>query len=166
MRGAERVVDALGALGETGKTAALAQRAHAGAPAGEDLVRIGLMADIPDQPVMRRVEHVVKGGVSSTTPSPAPRCPPVTETASIVSCRNSSASWRSWLGSSWRRWAGVLIRSRSGVLLAVVTILLLDSAQYVAQVTLRSSETWQSPRPFRHSAAKIGKLYRNSAGKS
>ena len=60
MRGAERVVFALGALGETGQPAALAQRADALAAAGEDLVRIGLMADVPDQPVGRRVEHVVQ----------------------------------------------------------------------------------------------------------
>ena len=60
MRGAERVVFALGALGEAGKAAALAQRADAVAPAGEDLVRIGLVADVPDQPVARRVEHVVQ----------------------------------------------------------------------------------------------------------
>ena len=60
MRGAERVVFALGALGEAGKPAALAQRADAIAPPGQNLVRIGLMADIPDQPVARRVEDVVQ----------------------------------------------------------------------------------------------------------
>ena len=60
MRGAERVVFALGALGEAGEAAALAQRADAVAAAGEDLVRIGLVADVPDQPVARRVEDVVQ----------------------------------------------------------------------------------------------------------
>ena len=60
MRGAERIVFALGALGEAGQPAALAQRADAVAPAGEDLVRIGLVADVPDQPVARRVEDVVQ----------------------------------------------------------------------------------------------------------
>ena len=60
VRGAERVVFALGALGEAGQAAAHAQRADAVAAAGEDLVRIGLMADVPDQPVARRVEHVVQ----------------------------------------------------------------------------------------------------------
>ena len=54
------VVFAFGALGEAGQAAALAQRADPVAPAGQDLVRIGLMADIPDQPVARRVEHVVQ----------------------------------------------------------------------------------------------------------
>ena len=52
MRRAEGVVLALGALGEAGQPAALAQRADAVAPAGQDLVRIGLVADIPDQPVV------------------------------------------------------------------------------------------------------------------
>ena len=60
MRRAEGVVDALRALGETGQTAPLAQGAHARAPAGQDLVRIGLMADVPDQLVARRVEHVMQ----------------------------------------------------------------------------------------------------------
>ena len=30
------------------------------APAGEDLVRIGLMADVPDDPVLRRIEDVMQ----------------------------------------------------------------------------------------------------------
>ena len=61
MRGAERVVVAFGALGESGQAAAGAQRADAVAPAGQDLVRIGLMADVPDQPVARGIEDVVDG---------------------------------------------------------------------------------------------------------
>ena len=60
MRGAERIVLALGALGETGQPAALADGADAVAAVGEDLVRIGLMADVPDQPVGRGIEHVVQ----------------------------------------------------------------------------------------------------------
>ena len=57
MRGAERVVFALRAPGEAGQPAALTQGADAVAPAGQYLVRIGLVPDIPDQPVLRRVEH-------------------------------------------------------------------------------------------------------------
>ena len=34
---------------------------NASAATGQNLVRIGLMADIPDQAVIRRVEHVVQG---------------------------------------------------------------------------------------------------------
>ena len=60
MRGAERVVFAFGALGEAGEAAALAQRADAVAPAGQDFVRIGLVADVPDQPVVRRVEDIMQ----------------------------------------------------------------------------------------------------------
>ena len=60
MRGAERVVFALGALGETGEAAAHAQRADAVAPAGQDLVRVGLMADVPDDAVVRRVEQIMQ----------------------------------------------------------------------------------------------------------
>ena len=62
MRGAERIVIALGALGEAGQSAAGAQRADAVAAAGQDLVRIGLVADVPDQAVARGVENVVHGG--------------------------------------------------------------------------------------------------------
>ena len=58
--GAERVVAALGPLGEAGQAARLAQRADPRAPPGQDLVRVGLVADVPDQLVARRVEHVVQ----------------------------------------------------------------------------------------------------------
>ena len=61
MRGAERIVIALGALGEAGEAAARAQGADAVAAAGQDLVRIGLVADIPDQPIARGVEDVMQG---------------------------------------------------------------------------------------------------------
>ena len=50
---AERIVIALGPLGETGKPAAGAQGADAIAAAGQDLVRIGLMANVPDQAIAR-----------------------------------------------------------------------------------------------------------------
>ena len=62
MRGAERIVVALGALGEAGEAAAGAQRADAVAASGQDLVRIGLMADVPDQAVARGVEDVMDRG--------------------------------------------------------------------------------------------------------
>ena len=60
MGSAERIVFALGALGETGQPAALADGADAVAPAGENLVRVSLMPDVPDQPVGRRVEDMVE----------------------------------------------------------------------------------------------------------
>ena len=60
MRRPERVVFALRPLGKARQPAALPQRADAVAPAGQNLVRIGLVPDVPDQPVRRRVEHVVQ----------------------------------------------------------------------------------------------------------
>ncbi len=62
VRGAERVVFRFRALGETAEAAALADGADAVAPAGQDLVRIGLVADVPDQPVIGCIEHVVNRG--------------------------------------------------------------------------------------------------------
>ena len=61
MGGAEGIVFALGAAGEAGKAVFLAQRADAVAAAGQDLVRITLVADVEDQPVVRRVEDLVDG---------------------------------------------------------------------------------------------------------
>ena len=58
---AERIIGALAALGEAGEPAALAQGADPVAAAGEDLVRIALMPDVPDQPVVGRVEDIVDG---------------------------------------------------------------------------------------------------------
>ena len=60
MRRPERVVVTFGALGEARQAAALSQRAAAVAPAGDDLVWIGLMADVPYQPVVRGIEDIVK----------------------------------------------------------------------------------------------------------
>src|SRR5690606_40844119 len=48
------------ALGEATDATVLAQAAHALAPAGEDLVGIALVADVPDETVAGRVEHVVE----------------------------------------------------------------------------------------------------------
>src|SRR5262245_57021439 len=60
MRSAEGVVLAFGAAGETGQAGAHAQGADPVAPAGQDLVRIGLMTDVPDQAIMRRVERMMQ----------------------------------------------------------------------------------------------------------
>ncbi|GJE19445.1 hypothetical protein AIGOOFII_4193 [Methylobacterium marchantiae] len=60
MRRPERVVDALRALGEPRQTARLAQGPDPVAPPRQDLVRIGLVPDIPHDPVVRRVEHVMQ----------------------------------------------------------------------------------------------------------
>ncbi len=60
MRRTERIVVAFGPLGEAGQPATGAEGANAIAAAGQDLVRIGLMADVPDQTVARGVEHIVQ----------------------------------------------------------------------------------------------------------
>jgi hypothetical protein len=72
---AERIELAFGPLGETGQTAFLAQRADAVAAAGQDLVRIALVADIPDQPVMRRVENVMDGNRQFDHAEPGAKMP-------------------------------------------------------------------------------------------
>ena len=51
---AEGVVCALATLGKTRQAPALAQGTDAVATSGQDLVRVGLMAHVPDQDVLRR----------------------------------------------------------------------------------------------------------------
>ena len=58
---AEGVVFAFGARRERREPAALLDGVELVAPAGEHLVRIGLVADVPHQPVARRFENVVQG---------------------------------------------------------------------------------------------------------
>src|SRR5260370_36509957 len=65
-RGAEWIVVALGALGETAQSAAGAQRAYAAAAAGQDLVGAGLLADAPDRAVARRVGGIMDRGAERT----------------------------------------------------------------------------------------------------
>ena len=119
VRRAERIVFALRALGETRKAAALADGADAVAAAGQDLVRVRLVADIPDQPGVRGVEHVMEATVNSTTPRLSPKCPPVIDTASISSARSSSASCRRSSSRSLRKSAGISTRSSNGVRLEI-----------------------------------------------
>jgi hypothetical protein len=57
---AKRVILALGALGEPVKAVVLADLADAVTPPGQDLVRIGLVAHVPDQPVVRRIVGIVQ----------------------------------------------------------------------------------------------------------
>src|SRR5579864_2846895 len=60
MRGAERVILALRAFGEARKSAALTERAHAIATPRQNLVRICLVPDIPDQAIAGRVKNVMQ----------------------------------------------------------------------------------------------------------
>ena len=61
MTDAEGVEFAFATFREAGNAAVTAQTGHALASSGEDFVRVGLMADIPHQPVFRRVVNVVQG---------------------------------------------------------------------------------------------------------
>ena len=61
MRSSERVVFAFDAPGEARQSAPLTERPNAVPSARQDFMWIGLMADIPDQPVARRVEQVMDG---------------------------------------------------------------------------------------------------------
>jgi hypothetical protein len=54
---AEHVMDAFAPLGKTGKPASLPQCRKTLRPAGEQLVRVTLMADIPDDLVRRRIKN-------------------------------------------------------------------------------------------------------------
>ena len=66
------VIFALGTAGEAGKTTRLPQCADTVAPSGENFMRIGLMPHIPDQPVARRVKHIMQryGQLNHTKTSP------------------------------------------------------------------------------------------------
>src|SRR5258708_2315310 len=57
MRRTKSVLVAFCALGETREPAALANCTDASAASGQYLVRIGLMSDVPDNFVIRRIEH-------------------------------------------------------------------------------------------------------------
>ena len=61
MGGAKGVVLAFAAPRKTAQAALLAQGGHALAPPGQNFVRIGLVAHVPDQPVLRRVVDIVQG---------------------------------------------------------------------------------------------------------
>ena len=58
---AEVVVFAFAAFGETGEAAELAHGVHTVFAAGEDFVGVALVADIPNQMVVRRVVNVMQG---------------------------------------------------------------------------------------------------------
>ena len=106
MHRSKRVIFALGSLGEARQPVALAQSPDAVAASCQDLMRVGLMSDIR-RCLSRGVSKVAWiATVSSTTPEMPPRWPPVTETASTVSARNSSAGRLNCSGEKLRRSSG------------------------------------------------------------
>ena len=60
MAGAHDVVGGLGDRAERGEAAVLADRRELVAAAGEDLVRVGLVADVPEDLVAGGVQHRVQ----------------------------------------------------------------------------------------------------------
>ena len=60
MADAKGVVFRLFPLGKAGQAVFHAHGVHARAPAGEDFVRISLVAHVPHQAVVRGVEHIVQ----------------------------------------------------------------------------------------------------------
>ena len=58
--GADDVVRRLGALRESGETAVLADGPEAVAPSREQLVRVALVAHVPDDLVLRTLQHAVQ----------------------------------------------------------------------------------------------------------
>src|SRR5262249_8181202 len=52
------------------------QRRDGAARAGQDLMWIGLVADVPDQPVLRGIEHVVEGDRQLDHPQPGAEMAP------------------------------------------------------------------------------------------
>ena len=70
---AKGIIVAFVALGKARQPPRLAQGADAGAPSGQDLVRIGLMPHIPDQPVARRVKNVMQGHRQLNHPKASPK---------------------------------------------------------------------------------------------
>ena len=61
MGGTEGIVNALRPFGESRKTVPLAKGVHALPPAGQNLVRVALVTDIPDQTIIRRIERIMQG---------------------------------------------------------------------------------------------------------
>ena len=112
--GAERVVGALGAAQEAARTVGVLHAEEGRAPPGERLVRVALVADVPDQPVARRVEDVVERDASARrrrgcrrSGRPPPR-PPRSGARAAPSASCGSAS-----RASARRSSGRSISSRS-----------------------------------------------------
>ena len=86
------VVLALLAAGEAEDAAAAAQAAEAVLPAGQDLVGVALVADVPDDLVAGRVEDAGGGpGSARRRPGSRPRWPPFLETVSRMRARISRA---------------------------------------------------------------------------
>lgn len=70
MRRAERIIRAFGSFGEARQPVFLAQRTHSIPPPGQDFVWIGLVADVPDNPIFRRIEYGMQRHRQLNNPQP------------------------------------------------------------------------------------------------
>ena len=72
MTGTKGIKGRFTAFGKAGQPVFLAQGFDLRAPPCQDLVRIGLMTDIPDQPVMRRLKNIMQchGQLDNAKPGP------------------------------------------------------------------------------------------------
>jgi len=77
--------------------------------AGEDLVRISLVADVPDDFIKGGVENIMNGNGKLNVPRLAPRCPGLVETISRMNWRSSSQRAGSSSISSFFRSEGLFI---------------------------------------------------------
>ena len=109
--GAHDVVLGLGDRAERRQAVVLADRLEPGGAPGEDLVRVGLVADVPEDLVARRVEQAWRTVVSSQVPRLAPKWPPISPIVSMISSRTSCATWASSASPSPVRSSGESIES-------------------------------------------------------
>jgi hypothetical protein len=111
---AEGVVLALAALGEAGQAALLAHAVHALAPPGEDLVRIGLVADVPDDAIVRGVEDVMQRDGQFHHAKPGRQVPAGARDAVDQKCPQLNGELAEFLVLRPRRSAGSSMRLRRG----------------------------------------------------
>lgn len=109
--GVEDVVRAFLALGEPADAVFAPQGVEPVAAARDELVGIGLVPHVPDEPVPGRVEDIVKGQGEFHRPQDGARCPPFAATVSMIRRRISTASRFSSSTVSRRKSSGESIRS-------------------------------------------------------
>ncbi len=104
--GAEDVVLGFRAVREAGEPAVLADRRRAVAPARQHLVRVRLVAHVPDEEVARGVEHVVQGHRQLDRAEARSEVSAGLRDRVDDEVRSSSASCGSWSGASRRKSRG------------------------------------------------------------
>ena len=75
MRSTKRIIFAFRTLGEAGQTATLAKRTDTITTAGQNFVGISLMSNVPNQNIVRCVEHVMQSGRQFDNAKPRAQMP-------------------------------------------------------------------------------------------